>query len=408
MERSGRIAPLHPCCVNTDSNTHSLPNTNAIRPASARLQGTGRAWLLGASAAVLLAGVGPAQAREPAAEQLLGHEASGEAASLEHPSEYLRVSEFPGGLVDADLATWQEYLPDIQDIEIPSSADDYQQPALFYAPEGEEERPLLMVLHSWSTDYLQNIDIPLGQFAAANDWAFIHPDFRGENDGRPESTASDLVMSDMEDALAYAREHANVDESRIYLLGYSGGAMNALHLASRNPDVFAGVAAWVPVYDLVRWHEWNAERGEKYAEEIAEACSGVPEEGSEAHDECVQRSPKAHVPDVAGQLRVLIAHGIDDDTVPPNQALWAFNDLVDEGERIPDAQIEQLMEQGEIPQELLERSTHDEREFPLFDEAESPVLLYIQSGPVELVLFEGEHEMLYRPGLEWLARQERE
>ncbi|WP_444677843.1 hypothetical protein [Halomonas sp. E19] len=66
------------------------------------------------------------------------------------------------------------------------------------------------------------------------------------------------------------------------------------------------------------------------------------------------------------------------------------------------------MEQGEIPQELLERSTHDEREFPLFDEAESPVLLYIQSGPVELVLFEGEHEMLYRPGLEWLARQERE
>ncbi|WP_018915920.1 alpha/beta hydrolase family protein [Vreelandella zhanjiangensis] len=327
--------------------------------------------------------------------------------TLEHPSEHLLVSDFPGTSRDADLAVWQEYIPDIQDIEITSSADEASQPALYYDSDSDEEKPLLIVLHSWSTHYLQNIDIPLGEFAVANDWVFIHPDFRGENDGRPESTASDLVISDMQDALEYARDNANIDESRIYLLGYSGGAMNALHFASRHPEVFAGVAAWVPVYDLVTWYQWNAERGEEYAEEIASACGGEPTEGSEARKECIQRSVSAHLPDVAGEVRVLLAHGINDNTVPPEQALHAFNDLASEEDRISQDHIDQLEENREVPEELAERSTHGERDFKGFDDADAAVLLYLQSGPAELVLFDGEHEMLYRPGLEWLARQQR-
>ncbi|WP_238984521.1 alpha/beta hydrolase family protein [Billgrantia kenyensis] len=355
-------------------------------------------------------GLGQVQADGSVSERLLGQESADEAeeSGLEHPSEHLVVTDFPGELTDADLAVWQEHVPDIRDVEIPSTADDYQQPALFFAPEDDEERPLLLVLHSWSTDYLQNIDIPLAQFAVANEWAFIHPDFRGENDGRPESMASDLVISDMEDALEYALENANVDESRIYLMGYSGGAMNALHLASRHPDRFAGVAAWVPVYDLISWYEFHAGSAEDYAEQIAGACGGAPEEGSEAHDECVQRSPKAHLPDVAGELRVLIAHGIEDDLVPVDHGLRAYNDLVEEEARISQEQIDAIMERGEIPEDVQERSLHTQRDYAGFDEAEAPVLLHLQSGPAELVVFDGEHDMLYRPGLEWLALQERE
>lgn len=326
---------------------------------------------------------------------------------LEHPSEHLRVTRFPGTLADAELSRWREETPEIDDIRIPSSADDSEQAALFYDSESDTKKPLLLVLHSWSTDYLQNIDIPLGQFAVANDWVFMHPNFRGQNDGRPESTASDLAISDMEDALKYARENAEIDESRIYLLGYSGGAMNALHLASRHPDVFAGVSAWVPVYDLVTWHQWNEARGEKYAGEIAQACGGEPSEGSSAFDECRKRSPSTHVPDAAGEIRVLIAHGIGDTTVPPEQALHAFNDLANEEDRIPQEQIDQLMETRQVPAGLRERSTQDSHDFPHFAEADADVLLHLKSGPAELVLFEGEHDMLYRPGLEWLARQRR-
>ncbi len=362
--------------------------------------------VLGAAVMGLLY-VSAAQAQQPAPETLAGANDPLE-VTLEHPSEHLIVSGFPGTAVDAELSVWQEYIPGIEDIDIPSSADDTRQPALFYDSGTDEEKPLLLVLHSWSINYLQNIDIPLGQFAEANDWVFIHPDFRGENDGRPESTASELVISDMEDALAYARENANIDESRIYLLGYSGGAMNALHFASRHPDVFAGVVAWVPVYDLVTWYQWNDERGEPYASEIAGACGGVPEEGSDAQEECAERSVSAHLSDVAGEVRVLIGHGIDDHTVPPEQALHAFNDLAAEEDTIPQDQINQLMEHREVPDALVERSNLNERSFPYFDEAGAEVLLYLQSGPAELILFDGEHDMLYRPGLEWLARQQRE
>ncbi|WP_434157880.1 alpha/beta hydrolase family protein [Stutzerimonas stutzeri] len=328
------------------------------------------------------------------------------AEDLKHPSDLLRVTNYPGGLAIAELSRWREATPEMEDITIPSSADDTEQAALFYDSGSDRKKPLLMVLHSWSTDYLQNIDIPLGQFAIANDWVFIHPNFRGQNDGRPESTASDLAISDMEDALQYARENAEIDESRIYLLGYSGGAMNALHLASRHPDVFAGVAAWVPVYDLVSWHAWNDRRGEKYAGEIEQACGGEPNQGSEAYEECRKRSPSAHVPEVAGNIRVLIAHGIDDTTVPPEQALHAFNDLADAQDRIPQEQIDQLMETRQVPDALQQRSLQGNEQFPQFAEADADVLLYLKSGPTELVLFEGEHDMLYQPGLEWLARQQ--
>lgn len=372
-----------------------------------------RLTLLLSVAGTGLAACGQADAREPETERLLGYATDPERATAEfeplgeYPSDYLVVGDFPGESVDAELELWQEQVPDIKDVEIASSVAEHEQPALFYAPDSDEERPLLMVLHSWSTNYQQNIDIPLAQFAVANDWAFIHPDFQGDNDGSPETTASDLVISDMEDALEYARENASVDESRIYLLGYSGGAMNALHLASRHPDTFAGVAAWVPVYDLVSWHAWHLESGgEEYAEQIAGACGGVPEGDSEAQDECAQRSPKAHVPEADGEIRVMIAHGIDDDVVPVEHSLWAFNDLVEESARLTDEQIETINESGEIADEVLERSLHTAREYPYFDEAEAPVLLHLQSGPAELVLFDGEHDMLYRPGLEWLARQE--
>ncbi|WP_178102814.1 hypothetical protein [Pseudomonas sp. gcc21] len=57
------------------------------------------------------------------------------------------------------------------------------------------------------------------------------------------------------------------------------------------------------------------------------------------------------------------------------------------------------------PAALRERSIHQDGDYPRFDEANAKVVLHLQSGPAELVIFEGEHDMLYRPGLEWLARQ---
>ncbi len=61
-------------------------------------------------------------------------------------------------------------------------------------------------------------------FCRKNDWIFIHPNYRGKfNDSG--ATASEKAVRDILDALEYAREHAPVDNDRIYLAGFSRGAM---------------------------------------------------------------------------------------------------------------------------------------------------------------------------------------
>ncbi|MCZ7685347.1 MAG: hypothetical protein M5U28_43830 [Sandaracinaceae bacterium] len=72
----------------------------------------------------------------------------------------------------------------------PSSLDGAPQRAAFYDSGSEREKPLLVVLHSWSATYLQNIAIPYARFAIENDWVFVHPDFRGEIGGPRRPTRS--------------------------------------------------------------------------------------------------------------------------------------------------------------------------------------------------------------------------
>ena len=141
------------------------------------------------------------------------------------------------------LAAWRARVPGIKVIDIPSSVDGKKQRAIWYASGSDKKKPLLIALHSWSADYEQNLNIPFAEFAVENDWAFVHPDFRGPN-LRPEATASDLAVSDVIDAVTYARKRAEIDADRIYLVGYSGGAMKALVLAGRFPELWAGVAAF--------------------------------------------------------------------------------------------------------------------------------------------------------------------
>jgi hypothetical protein len=39
-----------------------------------------------------------------------------------------------------------------------------------------------------------------------------------------------------------------------------------------------------------------------------------------------------------------------------------------------------------------------------FRAPDPPVVFARRSGPVSVVIFEGEHDMVYHPGLEWMAR----
>jgi predicted esterase len=318
------------------------------------------------------------------------------------PREYEEpFARFDGAVVTdltyggSGLERWSEEVQGIADVRIPSSIDGYEQPALWLAHDRDEPRPLLVVLHSWSVDYQQHMGIPYARWAAEQGWAMIHPDFRGIAD-RVEATGSDQTVQDVLDAIDWAADHAAIDPDRVFVTGFSGGGMMSLVMAGRHPDRFAGVVAWVPIYDLVEWYRYAP--GWAYARDIEDSCGGNPLTEPEAGEECRRRSPSSYLEAAreAG-LPVYLGHGIADGIVPPVHAAWAFNDLADPDLRLTGEELE-VLSRLHLPEHLsgqVEAETY-------FREPDPRVLFARTSGSSTLVLFDGEHLGVFNPGLEWM------
>jgi len=309
--------------------------------------------------------------------------------------QFQSFSSFPSS------ASWGGTVPQVKRITIKSSADGKPQPALYYNSGNDRKKPLLVALHSWSDNYNQRISIPYALWAVVNDWVFIHPDYRGIFNN-PDATGSELVVQDIVDAVQYARKNANIDPQRIYLMGFSGGAMTALIMAGRHPELWSAVAAFVPVYNLTDWYEYVIKFPNRhYARHIEASCGGVPDEGSAAARECNRRSPSAYLKNARGKsLRIYVAHGIQDDFAPPGNSLRVFNELAESEDRISEQDIEYINSRGKIPSHLTNECFDK-----LYEEAESPLIFRKTSANVTISLFDGKHDVLYNAGLQWLSRQ---
>lgn len=296
------------------------------------------------------------------------------------------------------LALWQQTVPRIEDVRFISTADGSEQPALWLPPLDQRPAPLLVVVHSWSLGYLQGSSLPYAAWADLNGWAMIAPDFRGSNI-RPDATGSDLAVQDVIDAIDFAIEHGDIDEDRVFVIGYSGGGMMSLLLAGRHPDRFAGAVSWVPVYDLVDWFGYVRDNQTgAYAQQMVDSCGGDPSVPGEAQDSCRHRSPVTHLGGAAeAGLPVYIGHGLSDGTVPPDYAIRAFDQLAAPADRLG-ASIAEGLRQRLLPEELM-GSVEAES---YFEAGEPVVWLARASGPVTVVLFDGTHDMVYHPGLAWI------
>ncbi len=249
----------------------------------------------------------------------------------------------------------------VTEIAITSSADNSPQPAMYYAPAGDQPAPLLVSLHTWSGGYTQ-LAAGRANWCLANQWAFIHPHFRGPN-RRPEAMGSELAVRDILDAVDYAKQHAKIDTNRIYLLGFSGGGHAALLMAGRAPDVWAGVSAWCGISDLKKWHAQSPGYGR-----------GIP---------------------------VDIAAGIHDGhtgSVPVSQSLEAFNLLAQPADRLAAEDIAAITRDQVVPEHLRRESYG-----MLLQKAR--IHFQRQSGNARITIFEGGHQGLDAVALPWLARQ---
>ena len=95
----------------------------------------------------------------------------------------------------------------IREITYPCKFDGSMQSAMAYFAEGTEARPLLVALHTWSGDYTQPCT-NYANFCIANNWNLIYPNFRGPN-WLEDGCGSELVVSDLEDAVAFMKAAAN-------------------------------------------------------------------------------------------------------------------------------------------------------------------------------------------------------
>ena len=286
-------------------------------------------------------------------------------------------------------------------IDIPSSKDGTLQKVIYWRPASAAHDvagpgvPLVVFLHSWSGGYEQGP--PWIAQAKKLGWVLVAPDFRGPN-SRPEACASDLASQDILDAVAFARRDARIDPARIYLIGGSGGGHMSLVMASRAPELWAGVSAWVPISDLTAWHAESTARKNNYAKMIEQCCGGKPGPATEA--EYRHRSPLFHLAAAKG-VPLDINTGIHDGhtgSVPVSQSLHAFNVLAAPDKQVSPADIDFMVREQKIPTALAAETQND-------PERQKATLFRRSSGNARVTVFEGGHASEPSAALEWLARQ---
>ena len=259
-----------------------------------------------------------------------------------------------------------------------------------------------MGLHSWSSDYRQ-ANTSYGQWAVNHDWHFIHPNFRGRN-RTPSSMGSELAVQDILSAVSWAKQQGNVDPNRIYVIGASGGGYASLLMAGRAPELWAGVSAWVPISDLVKWHAETAARKLRYAGEIEAALGGhKPVPGTPAHADALKRSAITYMARARG-VNLDINAGITDGhngSVPISHSLEAFNALAAPKDRLSSALIGEFVKTAKVPAALRKEATVDA------SYGRKTVLFRRKSGAARVTIFQGGHEIIPEAGLQWLAEQNR-
>ena len=302
------------------------------------------------------------------------------------------------GSASATIKGWPK---EIQEIKYRSPADNTDQPALHYAPKAKGARPLLVGLHSWSSDYRQ-ANNTYGLWVVKHGWHFIHPNFRGRN-RTPQAMGSELAVQDILSAVAWARKQGNVDANRIYLIGASGGGYASLLMAGRAPKLWAGVSAWVPISDLVKWHAETSKRKLRYAGEIEAALGGKPLPSTPEHAQALKRSAITYMARARG-VNLDINAGITDGhngSVPISHSLEAFNALAAPKDRMSAVLIGEFVKTAKVP-EALRKETDLDASY-----GRKSVLFRRKSGAARVPIFQGGHEIIPEAGLQWLAKQRR-
>lgn len=275
---------------------------------------------------------------------------------------------------------------DFEIVEIKSSSDNKIQKAYFYKSKKNKPQPLIVSLHSWSGYYSQKDS--LAELSKQKDLNYIHPDFRGANLTK-DACCSDLALTDIDDAISYAIENANVDTSRIYVIGVSGGGYATLSTFMKSKHKIKKFSAWASISDLLAWYNESKIRKNKYAADIL-ACtdsgSGLIETRAKQKSPIYWDTPPGKLSNSTLSIYAGIYDGIQG-SVPITHSINFYNKILTD------------MSVSDKSKYVSNKEKLDLLEFrsPLGDFgsiSERKICLKKRFENIELIIFEGNHEML--------------
>jgi pimeloyl-ACP methyl ester carboxylesterase len=303
------------------------------------------------------------------------------------------------GVLASGMASEPGWPKDVESIRIPGEGGSAEQPALFWRAPGVQKAPLLVGLHTWSSNFAQaGSSLPYLTWCRQEGWHFIHPNFGGPNK-TPEGLGSEQAVAEVVRAVKWAQDKAAVDADRIYLVGVSGGGHMAMLMAARHPEIWAGVSAWCGISDIAQWHadcRANPQFG-KYASHIEGALGGPPDT-EERRQEAARRSPVTWLARARG-LPLDIQAGVHDGrrgSVPFLHSLRGFNAVAEAVDRMSEGDMERFYATERAPGAALPEELIYGKWQPLFRK---------QSGSARVTIFEGGHEIVHVVALNWLAQQ---
>ncbi|WP_245189356.1 alpha/beta hydrolase family protein [Lunatimonas salinarum] len=301
-------------------------------------------------------------------------------------------STIPIRFDDTSQALWQA---DFELVAIPSSKDGVEQKAYLYKAKSTEPRPLIVSLHTWSGTYEQKDDLAL--LCKQKDLNYIHPDFRGAN-RTFDACCSELALSDIDDAIAYALRNAPVDTSKIYVIGVSGGGYATLSTFMKSVHPIRKFSAWASISDLTAWHHESQIRKNRYAKDILD-CTGsgasLDTLLAKARSPLFWETPTEKLKQAELHIYAGIYDGIQG-SVPITHSINFYNKLLrDQGITDVNHYVSDT-----------EKLTLLERRQPLGEFGSiggRRVCLVKESGSLRITVFEGNHEMLTEYALEKLV-----
>ncbi|MEE9327715.1 MAG: prolyl oligopeptidase family serine peptidase [Cocleimonas sp.] len=289
------------------------------------------------------------------------------------------------------LPTLKSYLYNSKDwreefslISIQSNRDSTLQAAYFLSVSKNKAKPLLVSLHSWSADYTQQD--PLATLALKAGWNYIHPDFRGANNTK-DACLSDLVISDIDDAIQYAIDHAHVDLDNIFIVGASGGGYVTLGTYLKTRHKIKAFLSWVPISDLSTWYSQTIKKHPELAKNIIDCTSN-----NQTFNKSLakKRSPLYWEIPTTNNGKLEIYAGINDGfegSVPISHSINFYNYLIKHyrlDDQLVSAEDTDKLLKREIPKPNIKFNKIGKRQ-----------VLYKKDTPkVSITLFTGGHEML--------------